>query len=595
MATFRWNGGGGTWSDPSGWTVLSGVGTTPGVNDDVTIDAPLNYGITISGVQAARDVMVNATGAHLSVVGQLAVQDLSLVSGSFSVAGTLAMSGTLALLGGGFSIGTTGILQGGTVSGPGYVFGADSGTLDGVTVLGTLDESGVAVFVKNGLTILGQNGAGVGALRTESPGNITFLSSTTLDNVAIDPAGLTLTANGTLTFAKGVTITETPFKGITFSGPGQITNYGTILLGVNDSALPIHLPVFDNEGVITFSQPLTSLNADGDFINGGRFSGDWAYIAGTLSGSGVFAANLVNAGTIAAGVDIVRLGGGLGISAATISPQATIEGFIKGGVIDITGTPYTFNTNAFWSGTINGGTLIIKDGATTTAQLYMIGIPNGTQFTVSPDSNVTPGIIISSSNVACFAAGTRIATRDGEVPVEDLRAGDRVRSAFGGDVPVEWIGRRTLRAAGLRNPSAIYPVRIAASAITPGVPARDLLVSPDHALYLDGVLVPAVLLVNGSTIVRVPVEEVTYFHLELPQHDVILAEGALCESYLDTGNRGDFDNAPPDVPADEDANVIWLSSACAPQCRSGTRLEAIRATLSVVSSMLRVQLVRRAG
>ena len=355
--------------------------------------------------------------------------------------------------------------------------------------------------------------------------------------------------------------------------------------------LVIGNPEFDNEGVISFPSQNQQVVASGNVVNGGTYSAYAITAAGTVSGSGQFNVHAVIAGSIAAGVHIK--GTGLGIIASSISPQATIDGMINNSNIDITGLPYSFNLNAFWSGTPADGTLTIKDGATAVASLHLLNVQPGTTFTLAPDGNAVPGTNITA--VACFAAGTRIATRGGEAAVEDLRAGDQVRSAFGGDVPVEWIGRRTLRAAALRNPSAIYPVRIAASAITPGVPARDLLVSPDHALYLDGVLVPAGLLVNGGSIVQVPVEEVTYFHIELPQHDVILAEGALCESYLDTGNRGDFDNAPPDVPADEDANVIWLSSACAPQCRSGTRLEAIRATLSVVSSMLRVQLVRRAG
>lgn len=92
------------------------------------------------------------------------------------------------------------------------------------------------------------------------------------------------------------------------------------------------------------------------------------------------------------------------------------------------------------------------------------------------------------------------------------------------------------------------------------------------------------LLVNGTTITREPRDHVTYWHLELPQHDVIFAEGAPAESYLDTGNRADFDNGPV-VTAHPDfsparANAIWLAQACAPQCRDGARLEAVRARLA---------------
>ncbi len=375
--------------------------------------------------------------------------------------------------------------------------------------------------------------------------------------------------------------------GIIFGGLGALVNYGMISMNPSKfgDILVIGNPEFDNEGIISFPSFDQQIVASGNVVNGGTYSAYGLTAAGTVSGSGQFNVHSVIAGNIAAGVHIK--GTGLGIIASSISPQATIDGMINNSNIDITGLPYSFNLNAFWSGTPADGTLTIKNGATAVASLHLLNVQPGTTFTLAPDGNAVPGTNITA--IACFAAGTNIATPHGDTPVEHLRPGDRVRSAFGGDVPVQWIGHRTLSAAGLRNPSAIYPIRIAASAITPGVPARDLFVSPDHALYLDGVLVPAALLVNGSTIDRVPVADITYFHLELPQHDVVLAEGALCESYLDTGNRGDFDNAPPAARAEEDANVIWLSRACAPQCRNGARLEAIRTTLAVVSSMLRVR------
>lgn len=187
----------------------------------------------------------------------------------------------------------------------------------------------------------------------------------------------------------------------------------------------------------------------------------------------------------------------------------------------------------------------------------------------------------------CFTTGTHIATPSGPVAIEHLRPGDQVVSAFGGHVAIQWIGHRRVDCRRHAAPATVWPIRICAGALGEGVPSRDLRVSPEHALYIDGLLIPAGLLVNGGGIVREPCDTVTYWHLELPQHDVVLAEGAECESYLDTGNRCDFDNGPVITAhpgfAQATANDLWLAQACAPQCRQGPRLHAIRARLAAVA------------
>jgi len=142
--------------------------------------------------------------------------------------------------------------------------------------------------------------------------------------------------------------------------------------------------------------------------------------------------------------------------------------------------------------------------------------------------------------VACFAAGTRIAGATCEVAVEDLRTGDRVALAGGGDAEVVWIGHRRVDTARHPAPRAVWPVRIAAGAFGAGSPYRDLWLSPDHAVFIDDILIPVKYLVNGATIAQMPVDNVTYYHIELDRHDVLLAEGLPVESYLDTGDRADF-------------------------------------------------------
>jgi hypothetical protein len=153
--------------------------------------------------------------------------------------------------------------------------------------------------------------------------------------------------------------------------------------------------------------------------------------------------------------------------------------------------------------------------------------------------SVTQGIPSSP----CFLTGTRIATPEGGVAVEDLHEDDLVLTASGEAVPVRWIGHRHVVAAELPDAHLYAPVVIEAGAIAPGKPARDLWVTPDHAIFVEGRLIPAKLLVNGTTIRQETRAEYSFYHLELDRHSLLLAEGLEAESYLDIeASRQRFDN-----------------------------------------------------
>jgi hypothetical protein len=175
-----------------------------------------------------------------------------------------------------------------------------------------------------------------------------------------------------------------------------------------------------------------------------------------------------------------------------------------------------------------------------------------------------------NSDVHCFAQETRIATRRGEVAVEDLMIGDEAVLANGGGAQVIWVGHRRVDLAYHDAPDDVRPVRIRANAIDNGMPRRDLLVSPDHALFIDGALFIARLLVNGASIViDTSFRQVTYFHVELDRHAVILAEGLPAESYLDTGNRAPVENGraillPDPSMANAIAQARRVKESCAP-------------------------------
>ncbi len=136
--------------------------------------------------------------------------------------------------------------------------------------------------------------------------------------------------------------------------------------------------------------------------------------------------------------------------------------------------------------------------------------------------------------VVCFLRGTRIWTPGGESRVEDLRINDLVVTSSGEAKPIQWVwGRRYERQLKQKWAEEIAPIRVAPSALGPNTPHRELFLSRYHCLYLDGVLIPVVDLLNRSTITRCGAEglqEIEYFHIKLDRHSVIYAEGAACET-----------------------------------------------------------------
>jgi hypothetical protein len=176
-------------------------------------------------------------------------------------------------------------------------------------------------------------------------------------------------------------------------------------------------------------------------------------------------------------------------------------------------------------------------------QYYML---TNTKFNFGGSPSLSLGHADSSGSGSempvCFMTGTQILTPAGEVVVESLKVGDLVITSDGRSVPVRWIGRQTV--ASVFADELSYPVRIRAGAFEENVPSRDLLVSHEHALLVDGVLVQAGALVNGTSIVRefnVP-NAFVYYHVEVEDHSLILAENTPAETFVDNVDRVRFDN-----------------------------------------------------
>jgi hypothetical protein len=199
----------------------------------------------------------------------------------------------------------------------------------------------------------------------------------------------------------------------------------------------------------------------------------------------------------------------------------------------------------------------------------------------------------ADGTLQCFLEGTLIRTTRGEVPVERLTLGDRVALADA-DAPVIWIGHRRVDAKRHPDPRSVWPVRIAAGAFGPGQPFRDLFLSRDHAVYAMGVLVPVKYLIDARSVTQVPMPAPIYFHVQLPRHDVLFANGLAVESYLDLDDRACFDNDGPVVrlfprfaPRPSPATAaMWETKAVAPLVVAGERLRAVRRVVARNSARL---------
>jgi hypothetical protein len=254
--------------------------------------------------------------------------------------------------------------------------------------------------------------------------------------------------------------------------------------------------------------------------------------------------------------------------------RATITGFATGDTIDVNGITADGKSYA-------AGVLTLTNGGVAVGTLAISGAYTSASFTLASTGS---GVVIT----ACFARGTRIATARGNIAVEDLHIGDRAVTALDRRCePIVWIGRRAVNCRRHPNPAAVWPVRVAAGAFGPGLPARDLFLSPDHAVFIDGVLIPIKYLINGRTVAQERRDAVHYFHVELARHDIVAAEGLACESFLDTGNKADFDNGGAVLRMHpEFALRVWATQACAPLVLDGAELEAARSFLLERAALL---------
>ena len=512
------------WDVPASWS----GSVLPTVGDDVFLSADLGgtYTSLMNTTAEIASLTISISAAQLvwNFIGTTAVGKLTVDGATTVTAGTLDLSDTSLS---GSSL-TTGSLL---VSGGSFITGQT------VTVNGLAEFSGGSVQIIGGSVL-------AGTTNVDAP--ITLGGTLEVINSA------TISATGSVALDSATAEFGSALSGIV--NDGDISGFGVV---TNFLGLPGFLT-----GTGTVTATGGTLELDGTIAAGSGQTFD----IGASSASDVMlldkSPGTGNTFTFVGSVGNLALANGVvfndTIAGLNVGTDTTPTNFV-----DILGNSgVTVDTGQTGTGT--SGTFTLSNGDT----FSLTGITNspaGNWF-VNTASDGAGGTDVFLT--LCFTHGTCIATPRGEIPVEQLSVGDEVVTRSGKVRPITWIGTGCVLSTRGRR-TAATPVIIRKGAIADNEPHHDLRVTKGHSLYIDRVLIPVEFLVNHRSILWDDrAQEVSIYHIELEDHEVLIANGTAAESYRDDGNRWLFRNA----------NVAWSfppKEPCAPVLTGGPVVDAI--------------------
>ncbi len=533
---------------------------------------------TISSTYTAGITLTNTANNPVSVTGRISVTSGVALTGKAgaSYSWTINNAGTIIT-----TAVSTGVILGA------YESAVASGTLTNESG-GLISSGGYGVFINGHGSVTNEAGGTIvggdfkAVYISGGPGTIVNGGVLRGGNVAAYEYN-----GGSITNLSGGTITGA--GGVWFQQPGTFTNAG-VVIGTNAGfgSVLFNSATAPNRLIV---DPGASFTGNIRSPSGGTNVVELASAAsaGTLSGfNGTSITNFTSL-QFDSGAQWTVTGNSLAGGLGTIA----ISGFTINDTIDLTGFVATSETYV-------GNALVLTNASNSHATLHIQGSFTTADFQVN---DTTTDSIITAT---CYAAGTRILTPRGEIAVEHLREGDLVRTVSGRQQPIRWVGHRHVDFRHHPNRQRILPVRVAAHAFGPGMPKRALLLSPDHAVFVEDVLIPIRHLVNGTTVAQVERTAITYHHIELPHHDVLLAEGMPAESYLEAGARNAFADGAAVIqlhadfaPARDHYAMLWETEGYAPLVVAGGQLERTRERLArqarLLSPLLSSGLRRRAS
>jgi hypothetical protein len=534
MANAIWTGNTGNWSVTSNWKNNAPPAAGDQINFDNTVDAN-TYTITFNlSTSPTFGTLTLGSGASTGVENLL-IGVNGLTPYTLSVGTIFVNVGSIELAGG--------VLHGGTaanISAGASIQGYGALTLaSGVNGVGVLKASGPGGGASGILDVTGSISQSVDVVIDSA--NASDLKIETSSNIG---TALALTSsNQTLEVGSGATVTLTNVAGLSVTGANIVIDGGTLK---DTHGITLSSGALSGAGAVT-----TGTTAGTEFSGGGTVTatGGTLTFNQAVDPTGSTATNF----HIANSATLTFMGA---VGSASVDPTITFDvaaGY--SGFLSLTNTP-----NGQFFGTVNGfinsdeilvggsvsdnvlsrsgSDVIVTDGATTIQTINMgtTAAANAVHFSAGSKQ-------ILETDAVCFMAGTMIRTPDGEVAVETLQPDDLVLTSDGLAKPVCWLGRQTI-STRFTDPLRTWPIRIKAGALAENVPCRDLVLSPDHAVLVESALIHAGALVNDTSIVReakVP-EVFTYYHVELDDHSLVLAENTPAETFVDNVERLAFDN-----------------------------------------------------
>ncbi|MCP1229990.1 Hint domain-containing protein [Acetobacter indonesiensis] len=395
--------------------------------------------------------------------------------------------------------------------------------------------SSVTIDVQGNLTVAtGSSALAVGSLTVENGGSALIQRGVTSNNAFSGKSGSTITV-------QGVTQDWSGYPGvrpdIASGGTLNFDNSAITLGSVNGSGIQGNLNIY-NGSVVTTAGNSTTMSGPITVSGAGTKFTDSSQLQSTLT---------LNDGAIATittyPTDGTKVVFGTGTNTLILpsdqyaANKLVLANLKEGDKVGVNGQKVSTATM-----TANNISLKTDSGTTITAK----SVTYDSSYTNAPKGDEVVAVDVEDKNgVICYLAGSMIRTPDGDVAIENLRVGDVVLAYANGQSvarDVIWAGRKHMAVqTHLPEADAGYPVRVKANAIADGVPYKDMLITPEHCLFLDGAFVPVRMLVNGGSIAYDhTITAYDYYHVETQQHSIIMADGALTESYLDTGNRGSF-------------------------------------------------------